>query len=90
MNVATNTKMLCDQHYRRLDLHVTYSEFDKQSVPFSCIFILHAVERRGTGAELRMFDYENPGSNPVLQCETVGKFFSLCIAPVHSAELMSI
>ena len=41
------------------------------------------VERNGSAVELRTFDYENPGSNPVLRC--LGQVFSLYIAPVHSA-----
>ena len=28
----------------------------------------HNVERNGSGVELWTLDYENPGSNPVLQC----------------------
>ena len=43
-------------------------------------------ESSGSGAELRTLDYENPGSNPVLHVKTLDKFFSLYIAPVHSAE----
>ena len=44
------------------------------------------VERSGSGVELRTLDYENPGSNPGCGVKTLGKFFSLYIAPVHSAE----
>ena len=29
------------------------------------------VERDGSGVELRTLDYENPGSNPVLQCKNL-------------------
>ena len=43
---------------------------------------LETVERSGSGVEL---DYENPGSNPGCGAKTLGKFFSLYIAPVHSA-----
>ena len=45
------------------------------------------VERSGSGVELRTLDYENPGSNPGCGVKTLGKFCSLYIAPVHSAEL---
>ena len=34
--------------------------------------------------ELRTVHKENPGSNPVLLCYTLGKICSLCIVPVHS------
>ena len=44
------------------------------------------VERSGSGVALRSLDYENPGSNPGCGVKTLGKFFSLYIAPVHSAE----
>ena len=44
------------------------------------------VERSGSGVELRTLDYENPGSNPGCGVKTLGKFFSLYIAPVHPAE----
>ena len=44
------------------------------------------VERSGSGVEFRTLDYENPGSNPGCGVKTLGKFFSLYIAPVHSAE----
>ena len=37
------------------------------------------VERHGSGVKLQTLDYENPGSNPVLQC------FLFYVAPVHSA-----
>ena len=43
------------------------------------------VERSGSGVELPTLDYENPGSNPGCGVKTLGKFFSLYIAPVHSA-----
>ena len=33
------------------------------------------VERSGLGVELQTLNYDNPGSNPVLQCETLGQFF---------------
>ena len=46
-----------------------------------------SLERSGSGVELRTLDYENPGSNPGCGVKTLGKFFSLYIAPVHSAEL---
>ena len=44
-----------------------------------------ATQRSGSGVELRTLDYENPGSNPGCGVKTLGKFFSLYIAPVHSA-----
>ena len=44
----------------------------------------------GSGVELGTLDYENPGLNPGCGVKTLGKFFSLYIAPVHSAEYMSI
>ena len=44
-----------------------------------------APRRSGSGVELRTLDYENPGSNPGCGVKTLGKFFSLYIAPVHSA-----
>ena len=31
--------------------------------------------RSGSGVELRILDYENPGSNPGCGVETLGKFF---------------
>ena len=34
-----------------------------------------AVERSGSGVELRNLDYENPGSNPGCGVKTLGKFF---------------
>ena len=43
------------------------------------------VEHSGSGVELGTLDYENPGSNPGCGVKTLGKFFSLYIAPVHSA-----
>ena len=30
--------------------------------------VVYPVERNGSGVELRTLDYENPASNPVLQC----------------------
>ena len=33
------------------------------------------VKRNCSGVELRTLDYANPGSNPVLRCKTLGKFF---------------
>ena len=36
---------------------------------------LNAVERSGSGVELRTLDYENPGSNPGCGVKTMGKFF---------------
>ena len=33
------------------------------------------VERSGSGVELRILDYENPGSNPGCGVKTLGKFF---------------
>ena len=38
------------------------------------------VQRSGSGVELRTLDKEDPGSNPVLPCKTLGKF-------VHSTLL---
>ena len=32
-------------------------------------------ERSGSGVELRIIDYENPGSNPGCGVKTLGKFF---------------
>ena len=29
---------------------------------------MYLVERNGSVVELRILDYENPGSNPVLRC----------------------
>ena len=29
---------------------------------------MYFVERHGSGVKLQTLDYENPGSNPVLQC----------------------
>ena len=43
------------------------------------------IERNGSGVELRVLDYENPGSNPVLLYLNLGQVCSLYIAPVHSA-----
>ena len=34
-----------------------------------------AIERNGSGVELRTLDYENPGSNPGCDVKTLGKFF---------------
>ena len=34
-----------------------------------------AIERSGSGVELRTLDYENPGSNPGCGDKTLGKFF---------------
>ena len=40
------------------------------------------VERSGSWVTLRTLNKENPGSNPVLQCDILDKCFN---APVHSA-----
>ena len=44
------------------------------------------VERRRSRVELRTLDYEKPGSNPGCGVKTLGEFFLVYIAPVHSAE----
>ena len=36
----------------------------------------------GSGVELRILDYENPGSNPMRRCSNFGQDFSLYIDPV--------
>ena len=42
---------------------------NKYNLYFSqCNSVTLFVERNGSGVELRILDYENPGSNPVLRC----------------------
>ena len=48
--------------------------------------IVKKNQRSGSGVKLRTLDYENTVSNPGRGVKTLGKFFSLYIAPVHSAE----
>ena len=44
---------------------------------YSYIKVRVFVERNGSEVELRILDYENPGSNPGCGVKTVGKFFIL-------------
>ena len=66
-------------HNKSDERYKTYFENNKIKVKLS------GCERSGSGVELRTIDYENPGSNPGCGVKTLGKFFSLYIAPVHSA-----
>ena len=47
--------------------------------------ITKVEERNDSVVKLWTLDYENPGSNPVLQCYNGGQVLSLYVAPVHSA-----
>ena len=48
-----------------------------------------AIERSGSGVELRTLDYENPGSNPGCGVKTLGKFFHSTLLQFTQLNKMS-
>ena len=54
---------------------LTYQALSSKHSPHLLSMLTPAVERSGSGVELRTLDYENPGSNPGCGVKTLGKFF---------------